>query len=502
MKFLATRGLSREIVDRFDRVAASSQTSCGRALLGRKRAFVDFDGREDLDGAMKMHLDAGLLSAQSTPLISRSGRFIGMFSTHWRRRHRPSDRELRFLDLLARQAADLIEQRQASAERRRLLERERAAREEAERANRIKDEFLAILSHELRSPLNPILGWVKLLQSRTFDAPTLRRALETIKRNAQLQIQLIDDLLDITRVLRGKLKLEATAVDLAGVIEAAVEVVRTAAEAKSIVLQFEAADICRVRGDAGRLQQVVWNLLSNAIKFTPEGGRVRVRLERCDRRARITVADTGQGISPDFLPYVFQFFRQEDASITRQHGGLGLGLAIVKYLADAHGGSIKAESPGEGLGATFSVEFPLLPSELDPPPAPSPSTDADLTGIKVLAVDDSEDCRELLAAVLGTCGAEIRVVASGAEVLADLGDFNPDVLICDIGMPDMDGYTLLRQIRNLPDTRRKNIPAIALTAFARAEDRRRAVELGFQQHVAKPIQLEELIGAIGQLVKG
>jgi PAS domain S-box-containing protein len=549
---LATQGFDPDFTAHFQRVKADSQTSCGLTLSNGQRACIDFDDpeREDPDGSLQLHVEVGYRSAQSTPLVTRWGRLIGMVSTHWHNHYRPTERELRFLDLLARQAADLIEQRRAELERRQLLQREQAAREEAERANRVKDEFLAILSHELRSPLNPILGWSKLLQTKSFDPATTQQALTTIERNARLQTQLIDDLLDVSRILRGKLSLEETVVNLVTVIESAMEVVSTAAQTKAIALQFSYSEACQIRGDEGRLQQIVWNLLSNAIKFTPKGGRVDVRLERTEEREKarapehqsqsnrgpgagsqvsgsqnqlapsarnpvpetqnpepdtdppayvqITVTDTGQGISPNFMPYLFQSFRQEDASTTRQYGGLGLGLSIVKYLVDAHGGRITAASPGVGQGATFMVQLPLLKTESAPPEA-TPSSEVDLTGLKVLAVDDSEDTRELLDMFLHTYGAETCVVASGIEALANLTTFVPDVLICDIGMPDMDGYALLQQIRALPETHGGNIPAIAVTAFAREEDRQRALDCGFQHHVAKPIEPKELASAIAQL---
>lgn len=497
---LATQGFGQSMVDHFYRVNASSNTSCGIALTKGDRTFVDFDvpESEDPDGSCRLHVEAGLLSAQSTPLVTRSGKTIGMVSTHWRRHHRPSERELRFLELLARQAADLIEQRRAQAERRQLLAREQAAREEAEHANRIKDEFLAILSHELRSPLNPILGWACLLQAKPFNPATLQRALATIERNARLQTQLIDDLLDVSRILRGKLSLAEAPVNLVSVIKAAMEVVKTAAQAKSIAVQFNIAETCLVKGDEGRLQQIVWNLLANAIKFTPNSGRVDVRLETIHDQAQITVTDTGQGISPDFLPHIFQSFRQEDASITRQHGGLGLGLAIVRYLVDAHGGQIMAHSLGFGKGAMFTVALPLL-QETGLPLTDAQPVAVDLTGLKVLAVDDSEDTRELLTMILDAYGAETRVAASGTEVLANLATFFPDILICDIGMPDMDGYDLLQRVRTLPDAKGRSIPAIAVTAFAREEDRQRALTQGFQYHVAKPIKPQELVSAIAQL---
>ncbi|EAZ92591.1 hybrid sensor histidine kinase/response regulator [Crocosphaera chwakensis] len=500
LKLLATQGFSQRIIEHFDRVTGNSQTSCGQALRNGKRAFIDFDAPDDPDGCLKMHLDEGFFSAQSTPLISRSGQFIGLLSTHWRKYHRPSERELRFLDLLARQATDLIEQRQAFAEHQHLLEREQAARKEAEQANRIKDEFLAMLSHELRSPLNPILGWSTLLQTKKFDSATTQKGLSTIERNAKLQTQLIDDLLDIARILRGKLKLKETTVNLVTVIEEGIEVVRRAAEAKSIALRFNLIDSCQVRGDEGRLEQVLWNLLSNAVKFTPEGGQVIVQLEVLHDQACITVVDTGKGIKPEFLPDLFQTFCQEDISITRNYGGLGLGLAIVKYLVDAHGGSITAESAGEGQGATFTVQFPLLKEESKPSPTLLASVNTDLKGIKVLAVDDNEDTRHLLKMLLISYGAETNVVASGIEVLANLKTFDPDVLICDISMPEMDGYTLLQQIRVLPDAQGGKIPAIAVTAFTHYEDRQKALAQGFQEHIPKPLNPEMLATAIARLV--
>lgn len=395
---------------------------------------------------------------------------------------------------------DITERKQAEAEREQLLQREQAAREAAERANRVKDEFLSILSHELRSPLNPILGWSKMLQTRKFDAAKVKEALVTIERNARLQAQLVDDLLDVAKILRGKLCLHEVPVNLMSVIEAALEVVRTAANAKAIALLTDLTDIGQVRGDAARLQQIVWNLLSNAVKFTPCGGQVEVRLERVVTYAQITVTDTGKGIRPEFLSCIFESFRQEDASITRQYGGLGLGLSIVKYLVDAHGGTVTASSPGEGQGATFIVRLPLLQNEVILPETRSSSVmETDLTGIRVLACDDQKDARELLKELLTQYGAEVRVVASGKEVVALLSDFAPQVLVCDISMPEMDGYTLLQQIRSLPPEQGGTIPAIALTAFARDQDCQRALECGFQKHMAKPLDPELLAIAIAEL---
>ncbi|MGI0487239.1 PAS domain S-box protein [Pantanalinema rosaneae CENA516] len=406
---------------------------------------------------------------------------------------------------------DIHDQKELDIERDRLLQLERDSREAAERANRIKDEFLAVLSHELRSPLNPILGWSKLLQTRKLDVVKTADALATIERNAKIQMQLIDDLLDIAKILRGKLTLTMTSVNLASVVEAAIETVATTAAAKSISLDAELPNIGQVSGDAARLQQIVWNLLSNAIKFTPSHGRVTIHLERreADRQgssslgsdAYIIVTDTGKGISPDFIPYIFESFRQEDASITRRYGGLGLGLAIVRQLVEAHGGTIMAKSPGEGLGAIFTVRLPLL--NLEPgtqPPKELPQSTLNLTGVRVLIVDDDVDARELLFVLLTQYGAEVLATASAKEALANLELFQPNVLVSDIGMPDVDGYSLIRQIRTLPPEQGGMIPAIALTAYAKEDDQHRAIMSGYQQHITKPLDPEQLVQAIVAIV--
>jgi PAS domain S-box-containing protein len=397
-------------------------------------------------------------------------------------------------------ATDIDSQKQLEIERAGLLQREQAAREAAERANRIKDEFLAVLSHELRSPLNPILGWAKLLQTRKLDETKTAQALATIERNAKLQTQLIDDLLDVAKILRGKLSLNMTSVNLSFVIEAAIETVWTAARAKSISLHPVLLDIGQVSGDTARLQQVVWNLLSNAIKFTPNHGQVEIRLERVGNQAEMTVKDTGKGISPNFLPYIFESFRQEDASTTRQYGGLGLGLAIVRQLVEAHGGTITADSPGEGLGATFTVRLPLLNVEPEVKQTEDlPQPNLDLTGIRVLAVDDDPDARELLSVLLTQYGAEVLTVTNATEVLANLESFQPDVLVSDIGMPSADGYALIEQIRALPPEQGGQIPAIALTAYAREADHQRTLTTGYQRHITKPLELQQLVQAVAAL---
>ncbi|MDZ8134321.1 MAG: PAS domain-containing protein [Nostoc sp. DedQUE04] len=397
---------------------------------------------------------------------------------------------------------DITARKQAEIERDRLFQLEQAARAEAERANRIKDEFLAILSHELRSPLNPILGWTKLLQTRKFSETKTAEALATIERNAKLQTQLIDDLLDVAKILRGKLSIDAAPVNLAFVIESALDTVNTAALSKSIVLHSVLPNIGQVSGDSNRLQQIVWNLLSNAIKFTPKGGRVETRLERVDDRVQIIVSDTGKGINPDFLPYIFESFRQEDVSITRKYGGLGLGLAIVRQLVEAHGGTITADSPGVGLGATFTVQLPLLnvePEIKQTDELPQPALG--LTGIKILTVDDDADARELITVLLAEYGAQVLTVASATEVLANLESFQPDVLVSDIGMPEVDGYSLIQQIRALTPEKGGKIPAIALTAYARVEDYQLVIGSGYQLHVTKPLDPEELVQAVVVLAR-
>jgi PAS domain S-box-containing protein len=415
---------------------------------------------------------------------------------------------------------DITDRKQAEQEREHLLAREQAAREAAEAANRIKDEFLAVVSHELRSPLNPILGWSKLLRTRQLDEQRTDRALEVIERNAQMQAQLINDLLDVSRVLRGKLSLDSRPVDLASTIQSAMETVRLAAEAKSIQIhtQFD-PDIGLVSGDAGRLQQVVWNLLSNAVKFTAEGGRVEVRLEQIagevggEREgllssssahpyAQITVTDTGKGIPADFLPYVFDHFRQESSATTRRFGGLGLGLAIARYLVEMHGGTVQADSPGEGQGATFTVNLPLMQHQ---PVASQDKTlsepSLNLQGTKILVVDDDDNTRELLVFLLELQGAEVLAATGAKEAIVKLSQFQPDVLLSDIGMPDVDGYMMMQQIRSLPMEQGGSVPAIALTAYAGEIDYQRAITVGFQRHIAKPIEPQVLIQAIAELRK-
>ncbi|MEQ8542097.1 MAG: response regulator [Coleofasciculus sp. D1-CHI-01] len=391
---------------------------------------------------------------------------------------------------------DITEQKQVEEERIQLLEK-------AEAANRIKDEFLAIVSHELRTPLNPILGWSKLLRTRKMNQDKVDKALETIERNASLQAQLIDDLLDVSRILRGKLNLQTLRVDLARVIQAAIETMRLAAAAKSIEIDTQLdSTVGFVSGDPNRLQQVVWNLLSNAVKFTPRGGRITVRLQAIDSQAQIKVSDTGQGISPDFFPYIFDYFRQENSTTTRSVGGLGLGLAIVRHLIELHGGRIEAESDGIGQGATFTVTLPLLSDSPINTQNSSPDDEGlDLTDVTVLLVEDEVDTLDLLTIILESYSARVKGVTSANEALFVFSQGQPDVLISDIGMPGMDGYELIRQVRELPPDRGGLVPAIALTAYAGETDYERALSAGFNRHLSKPIEPDQIVDAIANLIQ-
>ena len=511
---LAFQGFDRTMTDHFARVKTSANTACGLALRRGTRTFLAFDQPEcdDPSGALQMHVNAGYRSAQSTPLVSRAGRPLGMVSTHWRQHYRPTARELRFLDLLARQAADLLEQRQTEAARQQVLAREQAARAEAEQANRIKDEFLAVLSHELRSPLNPILGWTRLLRHGNLDPARQRQALDTIERNAKLQAQLIEDLLDISRIMQGKLTLTVAPVRLAFVIAAAAETVSLAADAKQIQITLDLdPDVAPISGDAARLQQVVWNLLTNAVKFTNPGGQVTVALRQVPAAgslgpalAQLRVSDTGKGIEPQFLPHVFEHFRQADATTTRKFGGLGLGLAIVRQIVAMHGGTVGAESAGENQGAIFTVQLPLhLPAQTSEPEPPHDSlaTETPLSHRQILLVDDDTDTREFEVFLLEQYGARVTAVASGSAALQALEQELPDVIVSDIGMPEMDGYRLMQQIRSRPSTQGGTVPAIALTAYAAEFDQKRALQAGFQQHLTKPVEPERLVSALVHLLQ-
>jgi PAS domain S-box-containing protein len=472
-------------------------------------------------GQPKGHLP--VRSYLAMPVISRSGEVIGgLFFGH------PdvgvfTERAERIVVGMATQAAMAIDNarlyervKRAAEEREQLLHAERAARAEAERASLVKDEFLATLSHELRTPLNAILGWAQILRNRVQHDEELSEGLSVIERNTRVQTQLIEDLLDMSRIISGKIRLDVQQVDLQDVVKAAVASVRHSADSKGIRLQVVLDPLAGpVRGDPGRLQQCFWNLLSNAIKFTPKGGRVQVTLERVNSHLEACVIDNGEGIKPEFLPHLFERFRQADASTTRKHGGLGLGLSIVKHLVELHGGMVRAKSAGEGHGSTFCIELPLM---IVHPPADvsrqhprgegfqgaradsgMPSDHPSLEGITVLAVDDEPDAAHLVKRVLESCGARVITASSAAEAFDLVVRRRPDMILSDIGMPGEDGYDFMRKVRALPADQGGRTPAAALTAFARAEDRTRALRAGYQTHVAKPVESTELTAVVASL---
>jgi PAS domain S-box-containing protein len=410
---------------------------------------------------------------------------------------------------------DVTARREAETERAHLLERETAARHEAEKANRLKDDFLATLSHELRTPLNAIVGWATILRAQPADPALAERAVGVIERNARIQKQLIEDILDVSRVVTGKLRLVVAPLNLGEVIEAALESVRPSAQAKQIALEVTLSpELAELEGDAARLHQVMWNLLSNAVKFTPMGGRVSVRALREGAWVRMEVEDTGAGVEPEFLPHMFERFRQADSSSTRRHGGLGLGLAIVRHLVELHGGTVQAASPGPDLGITFTVRLPFTVPRA---PAPDPAKgrpdlrsageaqaaaahETRLDGIRVLVVEDEPDTLELVVTILRHRGAAVEAVSTSREALAAVARTPPDVLLSDIGLPGEDGLALIRAIRELPAGRGGSLPAAALTAYVREQDRAQALRAGFQAHVTKPIRPADLVQIVASLV--
>jgi signal transduction histidine kinase/CheY-like chemotaxis protein len=387
----------------------------------------------------------------------------------------------------------------------------RVLHREAERINRVKDEFLATLSHELRTPLNAVVGWAYMLRGGGLDDRQVDEASETILRNSLAQVRLIEDLLDVSRIISGKLRLRTATVDLGEVVQSAIDAISPAAAAKDIQIHPALTPNSRLVGDSDRLRQIAWNLVSNAVRFTPKHGRVDVLVEQKDSQIRLTVTDTGIGIEAEFLPHLFERFTQADSSMTRRHGGLGLGLAIVRHLAELHGGTVSAQSPGRDRGATFSVTLPVQavaqPTAAAPTEHPTAEQSADhvsplaLKGIRVLVVDDDPDARELVKAVLTQHGADVRVAASAHEGFDEVRDWRPDVLVADIGMPEEDGYSFLRRVRTLSVAEGGSIPAAALTAYAQREDRERALAAGFQEHVPKPVPPEQLAEVVARLAR-
>jgi signal transduction histidine kinase/ActR/RegA family two-component response regulator len=382
-----------------------------------------------------------------------------------------------------------------------LLVRAERARAEAEAANRIKDEFLATLSHELRTPLTSLLGWSSVLREAKRDQKVLNQGLDAIDRNARVQAQLIDDLLDVSRIVSGKLNLDVRPLDISSVTRAAINVVRPAADAKSITLDYRAEPgLGAISADSARLHQIIWNLLSNAVKFTPQGGKITIRIEQEKSHAKVTVQDTGQGIDAEFLPRVFDRFRQADSSTTRSFGGLGLGLAIVRHLVELHGGTVSAESEGVGKGATFSATFPLLTERAEPVAHDlSVAEVRSLDGLRVLLVDDEPEAREIISTVIGRTGAEVKACISASEALAKVTEWRPDVILSDIAMPEEDGYSFIGKVRSLPREKGGETPAAALSAYAREEDRKRALAAGYQMHIAKPIGASQLVTMVAKL---
>jgi PAS domain S-box-containing protein len=506
MEMAGSVGYPAEVIGRWKRFPVDAPLPLAEAAMRGEPVFIESpeDRLARYPALAPLNANKATNSSACLPLKS-GGRTIGTLGLSFQRRGQFTDDEREFMLSLATQCAQALE-------RARLFEAERHARAGAERASQMKDEFLATLSHELRTPLNAILGWSQILSGGARNEEDLAEGIKTIERNARAQTTIIEDLLDMSRIISGKVRLDVQRVDLSTVMQAASDTVKPAADAKGIRVQLVLDPMAGpVSGDPNRLQQVFWNLLTNAVKFTPRGGRVQVLLERVNSHLEVSVTDTGDGIAPEFLPHVFERFRQADGSTTRRHGGLGLGLAIVKQLVELHGGSIRAKSPGVGHGATFTVSLPLTAVHEDSEPSPQrrhpsarngplePDIRARIEGVKVLVVDDEADARALVKRLLEDCKAVVTVAASVAEALERILAEPPDVLVSDIGMPGEDGYSLIRQVRALGPEQGGTVPAVALTAYARAEDRMKAIMAGFQHHVAKPVEPAELITIVASL---
>jgi signal transduction histidine kinase/ActR/RegA family two-component response regulator len=496
LQMVASIGISEEFCSTHR--DAPLDAGASSVAVRESRTVIAEDLQRDLPESaapefVKVH---GIRAVCSTPIIARSGCVLGAISSYWREPHRPSERQVRLVQLYANHAGNVIETVQLY--------------QQAQQANRLKDEFLATVSHELRTPLNAIFGWVHLLRRGKLDAAKAERALNIIERNARLQTQLIDDLLDVSRIVTGKLRLNLAPVELSGVVAAALEGVRPAAQAKNIRMdQVLDSAVPPVMGDAGRLHQIIWNLLSNAVKFTPIDGKVEIALRQTAQGVFLSVSDTGQGIPPDFLPYVFDRFRQADGTRSRSHGGLGLGLSIVRNLVELHGGKVTVQSDGLDKGATFTIAFPSSTTALEARGAAQAaesgrmrnlSIDSGaLNDVRVLIVDDSSDERETLQVLLSHYGAQVRVAGSAAEALSELARCAPNVLVSDIEMPGEDGYALIAQVRRRTPDEGGRTPAIALTAYTRLEDRMSALKAGYQLHVPKPVEPAELVTAVASL---
>ena len=482
-----------------DRTLGRAEELAGHVWATGKPEWLADLGSETAARRVTWPAQAGFRAALAFPVVL-GGHVLGVMEFFRRQVRQREEDVLQMMDAIGAQVGQFYERKRAEEE-------VRAAYEEARAANRAKDEFLATLSHELRTPLSAIVGWTHMLRTGQLDPATASRAIETIDRNARVQTQLISDILDVSRIVSGKLHLEVRTLELASTIAAALDTVRPSADAKGVTLvsNVDPAGTMLVSGDPDRLQQVVWNLLANAIKFTPRGGRVELRLRRANTHAEIVVEDTGPGIPRQFLPHIFERFRQADGSSTRAHGGLGLGLAIVRHLGEAHGGTVRADNVTEGTGSVFTVRLPVMGHE---PPVLAAAAEAptlaltrssDLDGLRILVVDDDADTRDMVSAILKSQGAQVEVAASAAEALSALSAARPHILVSDVEMPGQDGYELIRKVRQLPPEAGGKVPAAALTAYARPEDRMRALMAGFQIHVPKPVQPAELVAVVASL---
>jgi signal transduction histidine kinase/DNA-binding response OmpR family regulator len=480
----------------------------GQICVNRAPIWIADITRESNFPRLDIAAKEGVRTAFAFPILL-GGEVLGVIEFFSREIWQPDTKLIQMMATVGNQIGLFFERKLAEQERAQLFSSEQEARRRAEEAIRSKDEFLATVSHELRTPLTAILGWVQMLHTGSLDETTCERAIEVIERNTKLQIRIVEDILDVSNIITGNFRIDAKPVDLVPVIWAAMDTIRPAAEAKGIKLQVKLdTEGGEIIGDTARLQQVLWNLLSNALKFTPSGGRIEVRYERVGNNIELTVSDTGKGIGSEFLPYVFDRFRQADSSMTRKYGGLGLGLAIARHLVELHGGTIEIYSAGEGQGTTATVRLPLSftrvdSSKLERSYSPAISlfefdcSPVLLEGVKVLVVDDEPDARELITAVLEECGAEVKTSASAAEAIEKLEEWKPDVLISDIGMPEEDGYDLIRKVRAKHEG--EQIPAAALTAFASVEDRRHALSAGYQMHIPKPVEPARLASVVASL---
>ncbi|HEU4933154.1 MAG TPA: ATP-binding protein [Pyrinomonadaceae bacterium] len=502
LKFAAQSGFDESFRDFFTN-ARDGNSAWGKAMESHQRVIVeDISESEIYAGkpSLSMMLKADVRAVQSVPLLSSFGKLLGTISTHFSEPHRPSEQELRLMDLLARQTADYLERKQVEEEREQLLAREHELRQTAEDANRLKDEFLAIMSHELRNPLNVILGYAELLlrADEIKGSDNLHRMADAVKRNAVAQSKLIRDLLDLSRLRSGKLELNREAVSPVQSIENAIETVRMDAESKGIDIEVIAPeDVMFVQADPVRLEQIIWNLLNNSVKFTPRGGRITVRLEEDVDEIVLTVSDNGQGIDTSFLPHIFEIFRQADAGTNRAQAGMGIGLAVVQQLVELHGGIVSADSAGKGKGATFTIRLPRsVNTRIRVAPVVDLGTGS-LAGLNVLVVDDSEDTTEMVRNLLEIGGASVCAATSGQEALRIARKKQFDVVLSDISMPEMDGFEFLSRLRKIPG--KQDLPAIALTGFGRPEDVQRACNEGFYAHLTKPFDISTLASLLQKM---